>query len=196
MKKIQKGDSMEWIQSVDFAILDFIQQFIKNTFLDIPMMIFSYVGEAGACWIVLGIVLCFFKKSRATGVILLASMALTALVGEIALKHLIARPRPFWVNPDITLNISAPSGYSFPSGHSGMSAAAVTVLLARERKRIAVPALVLGVLIVFSRLYNYVHYPSDVICGILLGVLCALIMLFVFRRTGLDRRLSGDRAAG
>ena len=159
---------MEWIQSVDFAILDFIQQFIKNTFLDIPMMIFSYVGEAGACWIVLGIVLCFFKKSRASQ----------------------------QVNPDITLNISAPSGYSFPSGHSGMSAAAVTVLLARERKRIAVPALVLGVLIVFSRLYNYVHYPSDVICGILLGVLCALIMLFVFRRTGLDRRLSGDRAAG
>ena len=59
-------------------------------------------------------------------------------------------------------------------------------------KRIGIPALVLGILIAFSRLYNYVHFPSDVLCGIILGIISAIIVLVIFKKTGFDKKLSGD----
>ena len=125
------------------------------------------------------------------------------LVGEIGIKNLINRPRPFMVNidysarpselnPDFGLNIAIPSGSSFPSGHSCSSLAAATVMLIKD-KRFGIPALVPALLIVFSRLYNYVHYPSDVLCGMLLGVICAVVVVLVFKKTGLDNRLSPQK---
>lgn len=100
--------------------------------------------------------------------------------------------RPSELNPDFGLNIAIPSGSSFPSGHSCSSLAAATVMLIKD-KRFGIPALVLALLIVFSRLYNYVHYPSDVLCGMLLGVICAVVVVLVFKKTGLDNRLSPQR---
>ena len=138
-----------------------------------------------------------FKKTRSMGVMMLVAMAIGFLVGEIGIKNLINRPRPFMVNidysarpselnPDFGLNIAIPSGSSFPS------LAAATVMLIKD-KRFGIPALVLALLIVFSRLYNYVHYPSDVLCGMLLGVICAVAVVLVFKKTGLDNRLSPQK---
>lgn len=182
---------MEMIQQMDFAVLDFIQAAIKNAILDPVMLVLSYVGEIGAIWIVFGIIMLFFRKKRATGLMILVSLALFGLIGELALKHLIARPRPFYINTDITLNIVAPSGYSFPSGHSGTSFAAALVIAFREKRWMGISAYALAVLIAFSRLYNYVHYPTDVLAGILLGTLCGAVTLFVFKKTGWARRISG-----
>ncbi len=123
---------------------------------------------------------------------MLVAMAIGFLVGEIGIKNLINRPRPFMVNIDYSarpselnsdfgLNIAIPSGSSFPSGHSCSSLAAATVMLIKD-KRFGIPALVLALLIVFSRLYNYVHYPSDVLCGMLLGVICAVVVVLVFKK--------------
>lgn len=184
---------MDFILNIDFSILNFIQEFIKNAFLDPVMLVVSYAGEAGAIWILLGIALLFFRKTRAAGVTLLAALAIYGLVGELGLKHLIARPRPFLINTDAIVNGHAPSSYSFPSGHSGTSFAAVTVLFAMIKKKwVGALALVLASVIAFSRLYNYVHYPSDVLCGILLGVLTGLIVVFIIKKTKLDKRLSGE----
>ena len=154
------------------------------------------MGEMGLFWIAVGIVFIIFKKTRSMGVMMLVAMAIGFLVGEIGIKNLINRPRPFMVNidysarpselnPDFGLNIAIPSGSSFPSGHSCSSLAA--------DKRFGIPALVLALLIVFSRLYNYVHYPSDVLCGMLLGVICAVVVVLVFKKTGLDNRLSPQK---
>ena len=185
---------VEIITNIDFSILDFIQENIRNTFLDPVMAVLGYLGEAGAVWIILGIVLLFFRKTRPAGVCMLAAMALGYLIGDIGIKHLVARPRPFLVNTDVDLYINAPTSHSFPSGHSTASFAAVTSLfgMLKEKRWIAYSALGLAILIVFSRLYNYVHYPSDVLCGILLGVICGLVMALIFKKTKLDKRLSGD----
>lgn len=185
---------LELIQSIDFQILDFIQNFIKNDILDPVMLGLSYMGQAGAVWIILGIALAVFRKTRPAGVCLLASIALGYLAGDIVIKNLVARSRPFLINTDIKLNILAPSGYSFPSGHCTAAFAAVTSLfgMLKEKRWIAFCALALAVLIAFSRLYNYVHFPSDVLCGTLLGILCGLIAVFIFKKTKLDKRLSGD----
>ena len=125
---------------------------------------------------------------------MLAAMALGYLIGDIGIKHLVARPRPFLVNTDVDLYINAPTSHSFPSGHSTASFAAVTSLfgMLKEKRWIAYSALGLAILIVFSRLYNYVHYPSDVLCGMILGIICGTIMILIFKKTKLDKRLSGE----
>lgn len=172
----------------DTAVLDFIQHFIKSGFLDPIMVIIGHLGEKGALFLAAGIIMLFFKRTRATGAMVLAAITLGFLVGELGLKTLINRPRPFVANPDIQLMIDIPSGSSFPSGHSCSALAAATVMIVRD-KRFGIPAMIIALLIVFSRLYNYVHYPSDVIAGMLLGIISAIIIMVVFRKTGLERKL-------
>lgn len=155
------------------------------------MKYLSIIGELGVIWILAAIIMLCFRKTRATGVMVMCALLIGALIGEVGLKHLVCRPRPFIVNPDVIPPITPPSGYSFPSGHSCSSFVAVTIMFVRD-KRIGIPALVLGILIAFSRLYNYVHFPSDVLCGILLGIISAIIVLVIFKKTGFDKKLSGD----
>lgn len=182
----------DWVHSIDTSVLEFIQNTFKCSFLDPIMAFLSYMGEMGIFWIVLGIVFVIFKKTRSMGVMMLCAMLIGFLIGEIGIKNLVNRPRPFMLNTDYVLNIGIPSGSSFPSGHSCSSLAAATVMLIKD-KRFGIPALVLALLIVFSRLYNYVHFPSDVLCGMLLGVICAVVVVLVFKKTGLDNRLSPQK---
>lgn len=181
----------DFINSVDFAVLDFIQETMRCQFLDIVMTIFSYMGEAGGIWIISAIIMMCFRKTRATGVMLLCATAIGFVIGEIGLKNIVDRLRPFLQNPEVVPVIKPPSGYSFPSGHSCSSFAAATVIFARNKK-IGISALIIASLIAFSRLYNYVHFPSDVIGGIILGVICAVVTIIFFKKTGFDKKLSGD----
>lgn len=182
----------ELITTADTIILDFIQQYIKCDFLDVVMAFFSYIGESGAIWFAAGIALLFSRKTRSMGVMMMCAMALGFVSGELIIKNIVCRPRPFTANPDVVLNILPPSGYSCPSGHSCSSFAAATVMFVKD-KRFGLPALCVAVIIVFSRLYNYVHYPSDVLLGMMLGAVSAFIIIFIFRKTGLDNRLSNPQ---
>lgn len=179
---------MEGIASIDFSVLNTLQDTIRCGFLDVVLAFFGTIGNAGLCWIVVAIILLFFRKTRAAAVMMLAAMALGFLIGDIIIKPIVARPRPFLVNTDINLFIKAPSGYSFPSGHSCAGFASATVLLLTHRK-LGFAALGLASVIAFSRLYCYVHYPSDVLCGIVLGILSALLVVVLFRKTTIDRKI-------
>ncbi len=183
---------MGTITSIDFTVLNGIQDTLRCTFLDYVMAFFSYAAQGGIIWIILGAALLCFRKTRAAGVMLLAAILFSWLLGDYVIKPLVQRPRPFRQNPDFVLFIKTPKGYSFPSGHSTVAAAATTVLLATHR-RIGLAALFTALLVMFSRLYNYVHFPSDVLCGAVLGVCCALLILFAFRRTGLESKLSAPK---
>lgn len=173
----------------DFAVLDWMQSVLRCTFLDYLMAAFSYAAEAGAVWIVLGLVLLFFKKTRAAAMMLLIALLLGWVLGDLIIKPLVQRSRPFVVNPDVVPFIKKPSSFSFPSGHSCTSAVAATVLLVKHRK-IGLAVLPFSLLVMLSRLYNYVHFPTDVLGGALLGVLSALFVMLVFRKTGLENKLS------
>ena len=109
------------------------------------------------------------------------ALVLGLLIGNLTLKPLIARIRPYDANPDVTLLIDRLSDYSFPSGHTLASFEAAAVLLLQYRAK-AIPALVLALLIAFSRLYLYVHYPTDVLAGALLGVAFAFLARFAVER--------------
>ena len=109
------------------------------------------------------------KRYRRQGVILLAGLAAGVLVGNVRLKNLIARPRPCWLDDSVTLLIATPTDYSFPSGHTLSSVIGATVLTKTTRK-FGWAAIPLAAVIAFSRLYLFVHYPSDILAGAALGV--------------------------
>ena len=185
---------MEAIQNFDISVLNWIQATLRCGFLDNFVVILNYIMTSGILWIALGIVLLFFRKTRAAGVTLLIALAFAFLFGDVLLKHVVSRPRPFTVNTDIVLLMKEPTGSSFPSTHSGLAAASTTVLLAKKRT-LGVIALVLAVCIAFSRLYLYFHYPTDVLCGLLLGVLCGMLALWIAKKANFDNRLSGGHKA-
>lgn len=169
-----------FVTQIDIAILNFIREFLRCTFFDVTMTFLSAIGEGGIVWIVISLIMLFFRKTRSWGIMLLLAMLLGYLIGEVAVKNIVCRVRPCYI-VDIQMIVSKPGSYSFPSGHSCSSFAAATVLL-KMNKRFGIPAFILASLIAFSRLYNYVHYPTDVLCGIILGVLCALIVCYLFRK--------------
>ncbi len=155
----------------DMAILDLIQSNIRTGFMDAIMPFITQLGDAGLMWIILSIGLIIPKKTRKIGFVMIIALILNGIICNIILKPMLARIRPFDVNTAIKLLINKPRDFSFPSGHTSASFTAASVLFFRKSK-LFVPSLVLAFLISFSRLYLYVHYPSDVLAGLVLGVLC------------------------
>lgn len=173
---------MDFLLPFDGPVTAFIQQYFHNPVTDALFPFVTYLGELGACWIFLSLVLLFMKKYRRAGVLMLAAMLVGTLLGEGLLKHLLCRPRPFqYYDMAYPLLIDPPSGYSFPSGHSCASFAAATALFLRH-KREGLLAYLLAGMIAFSRVFLFVHFPSDVLAGALLGVLCALLVNAVAKR--------------
>lgn len=171
----------EGIPAFDAAIMTWVQTHLHNPVTDTIFPVITYLGEAGAVWIALSLVLLFFKRTRRTGVLVLLAMLLGFLTGELLIKNLVCRPRPCAAFPDFPMLIAPPDSYSFPSGHSASSFAAAWVLFLRHRKWGAL-ALVGAALIAFSRVFLFVHYPTDVLAGILLGTAFALLVLYVSDR--------------
>ena len=166
--------------SVDYAVLDFIREHFSCGFLDAVMPVFTRLGNGGICFILVGMVLLFFKKYRRAGIIMLCSLALGAVVCNLWLKEFVARARPYEGLENIVLLISPPSDYSFPSGHT-TAAFEFAFALALINRRCAVFGYVFAVLMAFSRLYLYVHFPSDVLAGAVIGTVASLIVYGAYR---------------
>ncbi len=159
---------MDFIQSLDWQILHFIRDSLACPFLDFIMPKLTLLGDKGIVWIAISLVLLCTKKYRKCGVLCLCGMLAGLLIGNVALKNLIARPRPCWIE-NVGLLVKNPTDFSFPSGHT-LSSVISAVILTLANKRFAFFAVPLAVIIAFSRLYLYVHFPSDVLFGALLGV--------------------------
>ena len=171
---------------MDLSILYFIKEHFHNGFTDPLFTGVTYLGEIGAIWVVIGLLLCLKKQYRTSGILLLAALLCTFLLGDCLLKNLVQRPRPFQEIPT-TLLIAPPAGFSFPSGHSSSSFAAAFILY-RTKKIWGVAAFLLAVLIAFSRLFLFVHYPSDVLTGALLGLLTGWL-IWKFGKSRVENRI-------
>lgn len=159
----------------EFEILDFLQTMHTPLITNI-MKVASKLGDAGLIWILLAAVLLMMPKTRKVGILVSTALALDVLTCNVILKPFIARTRPYDINTAVELLIQAPRDYSFPSGHTAASFAAAAALWFANKKKLAVPALVLAVLIAFSRMYFYVHYPTDVLGGAILGMVCGWLV--------------------
>ena len=156
--------------SYEFAILDWIQANMRNPTLDLLMPAITALGNSGLIWLLLAGVLLLTPKHRRTGAAVLAGLVLEIICCNMVLKPLVARVRPCDVNTAVQLLIARPDDFSFPSGHTGASFAAAAALFA-DRNRLWIPSLILALLIAFSRLYLYVHYPTDILAGAAIGMM-------------------------
>lgn len=168
--------------SFDLPILDWIQANLTSPLGDKIWSIITLFGDDGIFWIALAVILLFSPKTRKTGLGMGIAMALGLLVCNIILKPTVGRPRPYDYQEElgviIPLITKRMHDFSFPSGHTIASFEASVVILLNHKKA-GIAALVLAFLIAFSRLYLYVHYPTDVIVSIFLGTAFAFLGNFL-----------------
>ena len=170
-------------------IVYWIQNHLRAGFLTPVMQVITALGNGGAFWIVLTVLLLLFKKTRRAGLCCALALVLDLLAVNIVLKPIVARVRPYDVVQDIRVITSLPGDYSFPSGHSAASFAAAWALFRTERRQWGVPALVLAALISLSRLYVGVHYPTDVLLGALIGVVVAQAAVAIVNAASKKRKV-------
>ena len=155
------------------SIILWIQENLRGA-MDGFWIFVTHLGDEGYLWIALGIVLLFWKKTRPIGITVLLSLLFDFLIINVTLKGLVARPRPFVVKETIVPLVGGVSPYrSFPSGHSGGSFAAMLALSKWVPKKIGIPAIVLATMVALSRLYVGVHYPTDILGGLVVGLVCS-----------------------
>lgn len=179
------GDIIYWLWEIKF-----LESIPREDWLTIIMKVFTYLGEGGAMWIVLSIVLAIFAKTRKTGFTMMISMIGAVIIGNVILKNCFARFRPCWVIISDTFNgteffnsikyhISIPNDYSFPSGHTmnGVTASmSILFCTMKDKKKVfyGIGAVVLACIIAFSRMYLLVHWPTDIIAGAFVGLVIAI----------------------
>ena len=166
-------------ESIDLPILDWIAANLWNPVLDVLMPLITLLGDAGIFWIAIAVVLLCTKKYRKVGLGMGIALVIGLLVCNVTLKPLVMRPRPYDYQADvfhkiIPLLVEKQHDFSFPSGHTIASFEAATVI-AINNKKWGIAAVVLAVLISFSRLYLYLHYPTDVLASVVLGIAFAFL---------------------
>ena len=166
---------------IELAILDAIQG-LRFPALDFVMSYITHLGDAGLLFIVLTLLLLSFKKTRIYGVVCATALVLDFLSVNLIIKPLVARERPFTLRPEIALLVKQPLDYSFPSGHTAVSFAFASAISAYS-KRYRLWAYVLAAVIAFSRLYLYLHFPSDVLAGAAIGFLCGYVARLIWRKS-------------
>lgn len=175
----------------DYGILEFYHQIAAAAgFIVGPIMEFlSIIGDNGYFSFALAFVLMLFKKTRKAGVCVLFAIGFGALITNITLKELIARARPFQSGvEDFRLwwefaGSSDVSEFSFPSGHVTAAMASMTALCLSFKPKwwIIAPAASYVVVMMAARNYLMVHYPTDVIAGVIVGAIGAIASYFTIK---------------
>lgn len=170
------------LMRLDGKILLWIQNNVRPLLPDGAIKGITYLGEAGWLAIAVCAVLLLIPKTRRIGIMCSCSLAATFLICNGVIKVLVGRTRPYETVEGLRRLVGKQPDTSFPSGHSSSSFSVAVVIFRNTRRRIGVPVLILAFLIALSRLYVGVHYPSDVIFGILFGSLFALITCRLWSR--------------
>ena len=167
---------LEWVQRADESVLRWIADCLRRPVWDGIMRAYTSLGNGGAVFIVLAVLFLFFRKTRRAGTTALTALALGALVTNLTVKPLVARPRPWLVMKGFETLLRSGDPNSFPSGHTCAAFAfGVAAAVVLRPKWVKVMALIAAVLMGFSRLYVGVHFPSDVMAGAAIGACCGLL---------------------
>lgn len=162
---------LETLLNIDGGFLLFIQENVRNPVLDSIMIFITTLGDGGMIWIAATILLLIPRKTRKVGIMSAVALLGSLLINNNLIKNIVQRPRPYVTFNDIRILIPTPSEFSFPSGHTSSSFAAAGVFYSNLPKKFGIPAVILAGLIGLSRMYVGVHYPTDVIAGVIMGIL-------------------------
>lgn len=163
---------LKFFKIIDNKGLKYISEKCKNRIFDKIMPIITMMGNLGIIWLIISVLMLLKVEDRIIGISVILALILTTIIGEGIIKHIVKRNRPFQ-NYEDELLINKPITYSFPSGHTASSFAALAVFLQMNGKLGLIMSPV-ATLIAFSRIYLKVHYPTDVIFGIILGIACGV----------------------
>lgn len=168
------------INIFDNYVLFTIRKYMQNKYLDRLMPIVTGMGNLGIIWIMMAVVLILDKPYRLIGNIVILTLIISTIIGEGIVKHVVRRVRPCNYKNNLSLLIEKPISYSFPSGHT-LSSFAVAEVLSMYFSQYKLILMGIAFLIALSRLYLYVHYPTDVIAGIIIGILCSKLIFIILQ---------------
>lgn len=161
---------------MDAQLLLFIQEHIRNTVCDVFFRGITHLGDAGIFWILLTIALLCFRRTRRAGVYSACALMASLIVNNLILKNLVGRVRPYELVEGLQCIVGPARDASFPSGHTGASFASAVAIYRQLPRKLAVFFIVLASLIAFSRLYVGIHYPTDVLGGLVTGIGIGLLV--------------------
>ena len=164
---------MTFIFPGEASLLLWIQEHLRNAILDPIMTTITQFGDGGIFWIILAVLMLCIPKTRRTGLACAVSMIFGLILTNLLLKNLVGRIRPYDLIDGLTVLVGKPDDWSFPSGHTTNSFAAAWVMFTMLPRKYGVPALILAILIAFSRMYVGVHYPTDILGGVIVGCFAA-----------------------
>lgn len=166
---------MSFVQLIDIAALHLVHDVFACSFLDFLMPLISSLGNGGFIWIAVALLLISKRSTRTTGITMAAAMLICFIAGNLVLKNLVCRARPYTLDPSIVLLVKpSVEPYSFPSGHT-MNAFSAAATLMMRHERFCWAAMALAVLIAFSRVYLMMHFPLDIVGGAIIGLISAYI---------------------
>ena len=171
---------LETILKLDGSILLWIQSYLRSDLLTPVMVGISKLGTSGAIWIILSVIMLFPKKTRKAGFLMLLALAVNFCICNLLLKPNVARIRPYDAIAALHCLVPPEHDFSFPSGHASAAFAGGVMAYKCCRRWFGVPMVIFAFLMAFSRLYVGVHYPTDVICGAVIGTVVALILFALF----------------
>jgi len=158
-------------RKMEGEILLWIQEYLRNPVLTPIMKVITTLGDAGILWILAAILCLCIARTRKAGATILLALLFSLIVNNVILKNAVARIRPYEVVDGLECLMGKAMDFSFPSGHSGSSFAAATVIACLFPKKFGIPAVIIAALIALSRLYVGIHYPTDVLFGVVDGIL-------------------------
>ena len=167
---------------MEAQILLFIQENIRNEVLDPIMLAITSLGNAGIVWIIISLILLIIKKTRKIGICCAVALILQLTLINGILKNIVGRIRPYEVIDGLNCLVGVQKDPSFPSGHTTSSFAVAWIIIKKLPKKFGIPALILAALIALSRLYVGVHYPTDVLAGVFIGILLGILAIIITDR--------------
>ena len=173
---------LQSIQQLDGEILLLIQRYLRTDMLTPFMKSVTFLGNGGWFWILCAVVLLAVPKTRKTGYAAALSLIFGAIVTNLLLKNIVARPRPFAEIEALIPMITKPKDFSFPSGHTTASFAVALVMLRMLPKKFGIP-------VAFSRLYLGVHYPTDVLAGFVIALVGSTLSVWIVRTKPEDKQV-------
>ncbi len=182
---------MEHLLETDGSILLWIQENLRTDFMTAIMKAVTRLGDKGIFWITVAVLFLLFKSTRKTGLALSIGLVINALIVNVWLKNMVGRIRPYEVVEGLKCLIPEPSDASFPSGHASHAFVAVAVIWIMMSEKYGIIALIISAIIAWSRLYLGVHYPSDVLAGILIGIIAGVTGVIIVR--AVEKRMGGNK---
>ena len=176
--------------SFEIGILDAIQK-LSTPGLDKFMVTITSLGNMSIIWIAFIIIFLSTKEYKTMGKVMVLGFILNLIIVNLLLKNIFTRVRPFNIVNYANLLIPTLKDGSFPSGHTSYAFTIFTIVLFMAKKKsLKVLTGILAVLIAFSRLYLYVHFPTDVIGGVIIGFILAILAMKIYFSKNIREKLA------